>query len=101
MRTIRFNVNQQRIKNVDSVCHIYEGTDNFLELKFNFNEDWDGCVKAISLGTKEIAMKLNNDSCVVPKEAFDSAQLSFYLVGKKQNYRIQTQKFIIKIGGLQ
>ena len=99
MRIIRFNVNQQRIKNIDSVLHVYSGTDNFLKLEFKFSEDWNGCVKAISLGTKDIAKLLEDDSCIVPKEAFDETQLSFYLVGKKKNYKIQTQKYIIKLGG--
>jgi hypothetical protein len=104
MREIKFNVNQQRIKNVDSICHIYKGTDNYLRLVFVFNEDWANCVKAISFVRKnkeELPMLLENDSCTVPSEAFDETQLMFYVVGKKNSpkYRIETQKFIIKLGG--
>ena len=99
MRTIRFTVNQQRIKNVDSICHVYRGTDNYLCLHFSFNQDWDDCVKAISLGSKEIAMLLDDNKCVVPQEAFDEKQLTFYLVGKKPDYRVQTAPFVIKLGG--
>lgn len=100
MRTITFDVNQQRIKNTNSISHIYKGTDNYLQLKFNFSEDWDGCKKAISFGSKDFAMLLDNDdSCMVPKEAFDEKKLSFYIIGGKNNYRIQTQVFNIRIGG--
>ena len=99
MRTIKFNVKEQRIKNIDSVCHVYPGTDNYLCLEFHFSSDWDGCLKAIALGSKQMPMLLKNDSCVVPKEAFDETQLSFYLVGKRKNYRIQTEEFVIRLGG--
>ena len=98
VRTIKFNVNQQRIKNVNSVGFIYKGTDNYLRLEFNFNSDWDGCKKAISFGSKELAMLLEDgNTCVVPKEAFDETKLTFYLVGKKKDYRIQTQEFVIRL----
>ena len=99
MRTINFKVNQQRIKNTNSIAFVYGGTDNYLNLEFKFSDDWDGCVKAISFGSKKIAVLLKDDKCVVPKEAFDENQLSFYIVGKKKNYRIETQEFIIKLGG--
>jgi hypothetical protein len=104
MREINFNVNQQRISNKDSVCHIYKGTDNYLCLVFSFNDDWADCVKGISFVRKnkeELAMILKDDRCTVPAEAFDETQLVFYLVGKKKTpkYRIETQKFTIKLGG--
>ena len=100
MRTINFKVKEQRIKNVGSIAFVYGGTDNYLNLKFEFDDNWTGCIKAISFGSKDLAMLLNKDgSCVVPKEAFDETQLSFYLVGKKENYRIQTHPFVIKLGG--
>lgn len=102
MRTIKFAVNQQRIKNKNSINHIYKGTDNYLQLNFTFNEDWDACVKGISFireGKNELPMVLHENTCVVPKEAFDNDQICFYLVGKNNNYRIETHKFIIKIGG--
>lgn len=101
MRTIMFKVNQQRIKNTNSICHVYKGTDNYLNLKFDFNDDWDACIIGISFvreGGKEIVRLLKDNSCVVPKEAFDKTQLCFYLVGKTKDYRIETQKFIIKVG---
>lgn len=101
MRTIQFDVNQQRIKNIDKITFIYPGTDNYIQLKFKFSEDWNGCAKGIAFGKREelVALLLDkNDCCTVPKEAFDEKELVFYLVGKKKpNYRIQTQKFVIKL----
>lgn len=100
MRTIKFKVHQQRIKNIDSVSFVYGGTDNYLQLKFEFGSDWDGCYKAISfISENEIAALLKDDCVLVPAEAFYNGKLSFYLVGKKKDYRIQTQQFDIKLGG--
>lgn len=104
MREINFNVNQQRIKNTDSICHVYKGTDNYLCLVFDFNEDWADCVKAISFVRKnkeELPLILKDNKCTVPAEAFDETQLTFYLVGKRKfpKYRIETQKFTVKLGG--
>lgn len=103
MRTIRFKVEQQRIKNMDSICHIYSGTNNYLNLKFEFGEEWDGCAKVISFGKDQElkAMLLKDDnSCLVPIEAFDIASLSFYIIGgRKDGYRVRTQPFIIPLGG--
>jgi len=101
MRTIKFKVNQQRIRNRNSVCHIYAGTNNYLNLEFEFDGDWDGCKKAISFirpEQKELQMLLVDDHCIVPSEAFGESQLEFYIVGKNGNYRIETQKFIIRLG---
>lgn len=99
MRTITFNVNQQKIRNVDSIAFIYGGTHNYLNLKFNFSKEWDGCFKAVSFITdnKEFPFLLNEDSCTVPQEAFGSDTLTFYLVGKKPNYRIESRKFTIML----
>lgn len=100
MRTIKFNVKQQRIKNVDSISFVFGGTDNYLKLDFEFSMDWYGCVKGICFGEQEhLSMLLKDDSVVVPAEAFNDSTLVFYLVGKKHDYRIQTQKFSIRLGG--
>ena len=99
MRTITFNVNQQKIKNIDSIAFVYGGTHNYLNLKFNFSDEWDGCFKAVSFVTdnKEIPFLLKDDSCAVPQEAFGSDTLTFYLVGKKHDYRIESRKFTIRL----
>lgn len=99
MRNINFKVNQQRIKNKDSVAHIYGGTDNYLNLVFDFDDSWKDCLIGISFGDKEIVKLVENNSCTVPEEAFDETKLTFYLVGKrKDGYRIQSQKFMIRLG---
>lgn len=101
MRTIRFRVNQQRIKNVDSILHVYQGTDNYLKLQFEFGKDWDDCVIGIAFGSKsnpKLPCVLKDNCCVVPQEAFDKDRLGFYLLGKKPNYRIESQEFYIEVG---
>lgn len=100
MRTITFNVNQQKIRNTNSIAFIYGKTHNYLKLDFKFSTDWDDCVKAISFGTGIKPMLLTNNSCLVPAEAFNDSELSFYLVGKrKDGYRIESQIFNIRLGG--
>lgn len=100
MRDIRFKVNQQRIKNIDSVAHIYGGTDNYLNLVFEFDDSWDNCFIGISFGSKGLVKLIKDNSCSVPEEAFDKNKLTFYLVGKrKDGYKIQSQPFIIRLGG--
>lgn len=99
MRTIKFRVNQQRIKPMNSVSFVYPGTDNYLKLEFEFGNDWDGCNIGISFGSKKIMQVLKDNYCIVPKEAFDEDQLSFYLAGVKEGYSIRSQEFIIKLGG--
>lgn len=104
MRTITFNVNQQKIKPTNSVSHIYPGTDNYLRLEFAFDTSWEGCMKAIGFtyrdSDNEYALLLDkNNSCTVPAEAFDGDRLTFYLVGKnRKKYRIQSQSYSIRIG---
>ena len=100
MRTITFDVNQQKIKNTNSIAYVYSGSHNYLNLKFNFSDDWVDCFKAITFVSKgyEIAYLLDADnSHTVPKAAFDANTLTFYLVGKKKNYRIESQKFTIRL----
>lgn len=99
MRTITFNVNQQKIKNTNSIGFVYGGTHNYLNLKFDFSEEWDGCFKAVSfiVKDKELAFLLKDDSCTVPQNAFDDDTLTFYLVGKKPDYRIESRKFTIRL----
>ena len=97
MRTITFNVIQQRIKPTNSTSFVYSGTDNYLNLEFSFDESWDDCVKGISFGSKKVAKLLEDNNVTVPAEGFDENELSFYLVGKKKNYRVQSQTFTIKL----
>jgi hypothetical protein len=102
MRTIKFKVNQQRIYNLDSVAFVYSGTHNYLNLEFMFGPDWDGCNKVISFGAEKTlkVMKLENNCCLVPQEAFDKDMLSFYLLGGRQDgYRIRTEQFEIDLKG--
>lgn len=99
MRIITFDVKQQKIRNTNSTSGVYSGTNNYLKLVFNFNNDsWGDCVKAVVFGDKGLPILLKDDSCLVPDEAFDSCKLSFYIVGKrKDGYRIETQEFTIRV----
>lgn len=103
MKTVKFKVKEQSIKNVDSVAFIYGGTNNYLNLKFEFDDNWNDCIKVISfiVNKKEsVSLKINDDSCLVPINAFDKDKLSFYILGgRKDGYRVRTETFIIRLGG--
>ena len=99
MRTINYKVTQQLIQTEERLDDIYKGTQNYLNLKFEFDDNWDDCVKAIvfEIKGKEHPMLLKNDQIEVPQEACSSDFIWFYLVGKKKGYRVQTKKAYIKL----
>ena len=100
MKTIRFQVTEQRIKNLDSVVHIYGGTNNYLNLQFNFDSNWKDCVKVASFADGTVACRVIDDCCLVPEKAFSKGKLSFYILGgRNDGYRIKTETFTIVLGG--
>ena len=100
MRTIKFQVTEQRIKNIDTVAFVYGGTNNYLKFEFAFDDNWYECAKVISFGNDKCVMKIDNNCCLVPQEAFDKNKLTFYILGGRKNgYRIRTEPFSIKLLG--
>lgn len=97
MRIIKYKVDQQLLSTTDNLKDIYAGFENYLELEFEFDDNWQNCVKAIVFisgsDKKELPMLLKDNKCIVPKEAVQSRFIKFYLVGKrKPDYRIQTKQ---------
>lgn len=94
MRVIKYNVEGQLISPTNSTKGIYAGSENYLELEFTFNKDWNDCVKAIVfvLDGYEHSILLNGNKCLIPNAACNQRFIRFYLVGKNNEYRIQTRQ---------
>ena len=94
MRTIKYKVEHQLITAVGDLSNIYAGSENYLELEFDFDDNWKDCVKAVVFVLKdtEKPVILKNNKCTIPSELCQNRFIRFYLVGKKPDYRIQTNK---------
>lgn len=103
MRLLIFNVNSQYVSK-DPNCdftNIVAGTKNYLRAKFTFSDEWRDCVKVASFwrGEKEYAVLLNSDgTCDIPPEALPGATFRVSVIGQKQDYRITTNKIVVRQG---
>ena len=75
---------------------VAEDTEGYIKCVFDFTtEDWNGTIKSAHFKnpkTGEITTQLlENDSCMVPPEAFtDRGNVYFSVTGEKEGYRITT-----------
>ena len=99
MRDLKYQVDQQIVKATNDVSNVYKGVENYLNLVFTFDKNWEDCMKAVVfvVNGEEIPKLLKDDQCVIPKEACQGDYIWFYLVGKKKDYRLQTQKVHIEL----
>lgn len=101
MRLLIFNVDSQCVHK-DPNCdftNIVAGTKNYLRAKFTFSDEWRDCVKVASFwrGEKEHAAVLNSDGiCDIPPEALTGATFRVSVIGQKQDYRITTNKIVVR-----
>lgn len=101
MRLLTFNVESQCVHK-DPNCdftNIVAGTKNYLRAKFTFSDEWRDCVKVASFwrGEKEYAVVLNSDGiCDIPPEALTGATFRVSVIGQKQDYRITTNKIVVR-----
>ena len=101
MRLLIFNVESQCIHK-DPKCdftNIVAGTKNYLRAKFTFSDEWCDCVKVASFwrGEKEHAVLLNGDgTCDIPTEVLSGATFRVSVIGQKDDYRITTNKIVVR-----
>ena len=101
MRLLVFNVDSQCVHK-DQNCDftgIVAGTKNYLRAKFSFSDDWRDCVKVASFwrGNKEHAVVLDGDnSCDIPPDALVGATFRVSVIGQRQDYRITTNKIVVR-----
>ena len=100
MRLLNFNVNAQQIVK-DPLCDftgIVAGTRNYLKAYFTFSSEWQGCIKVASFwrGSKEYAVKIENNMCDIPYEALTGSTFQLSVTGQNENYRITTNRILIR-----
>lgn len=101
MRTIKYIVEGQTLNTNDDLRNIYVGSQNYLELEFEFDSTWDECAKAvvfIKSDKSELPKLLKDNKCIIPNDICKNKNIRFYLVGKTPKFRIQTQKKLIRLG---
>lgn len=109
MRTLEFKVIGQQLKKKPrcSFSKIVMGTAGYLQCKFHFDKEWDGCKKVASFfvvreGTTvydEHCLLLDkNDCCEVPKAVCGYPEIYIQVTGAKDKgaYKIVTNKFKVK-----
>lgn len=105
MRTLKFIVEAQTIRQ-DPNCDfsgLVPGSEGYLKAEFTFSKDWSGCRKVAAfysnLGREYEPQILNNgDSCMIPSEALQRSIFKMQVIGKKDGYRICTNKLTVVQG---
>lgn len=107
MRTLRFIVDDQIIRK-DPNCdfdNLVPGSEEYLEAEFSFSREWDNCLKVVaffsSLGVEYPPQVLRDGrTCVIPAEALQKKVFKVQVIGRRDNYRIKTNKEdVVQNGG--
>ena len=102
MRVLKFNINAQQITKAPDCdfSKLVAGTSGYLRAHFTFSPEWDDCVKIAQFwrGTKEHAVLIENGYCDIPSEALTGTTFKVSVLGRKDKYRIPTNKVIIRQG---
>jgi hypothetical protein len=109
LRILSFNVKNQIIEK-DPSCDfsgLVAGTSGYLDAKFTFSADWEGCTKVVgffSKDGKEFApcMLSEKNTCHIPNEATAYHEFDIRVYGKKNGCIITTRPITIKqYGGIK
>lgn len=106
MRTLSFIVRGQIIS-LDPTCdfsNIVPGTDGYLRAQFSFSPEWDGCVKVAGfyseMGEEYPPQILKNGkTCPIPVEALKRRTFKIQVVGKREDFKIVTNKVSVEQNG--
>lgn len=106
MRTLKFIVDKQIIKK-DPSCDfsgLVSGTKGYLNAKFSFSPEWDGCVEVVGFfsvtGIEYKPQQLDeNGYCIIPEEALKRQSFKIRVYGKRKNFFIQTNEITINQDG--
>jgi hypothetical protein len=97
MRVLLYKVKGQKLMAVGNHSGLTAGTRGYLKAQFEFDDDWDGCVKAVSfLNDGEHAALLDhNNSCHIPDEALTNSTFQVKVEGRrKDGYCILTDPIL-------
>lgn len=105
MRVLEFIVDQQKLAKSPN-CNfdgIVPGSKGYLEAKFSFSEEWEGCTKVVGFyyGNTEFHPKALGDenSCVIPCEALKNPSFDIRVFGKRKGFGISTNKITVSQNG--
>lgn len=106
MRTLRFIVDKQIIKR-DPNCdfdNLIPGSEGYLQAEFIFSSDWNGCAKVAAFYSpmgKEYPPQVltHGRTCMIPAEALAGSKFKVCVVGKKEGFRITTNKVTVSQKG--
>lgn len=105
MRTLKFIVDNQIIK-PDPNCDfngLVPGTEGYVKIEFCFSSEWNDCNKVAAffsqMGKEYQPQIIKDDSCIIPDEALKKRRFKIQLIGSKQDYKITTNKIVIKQDG--
>lgn len=100
MRLLKFIVNAQQIQK-DPTCDFNDlvaGTKDYLRAQFTFSPEWQDCFVIASFwrGKEEHAKIVENGECTIPAEALVGSTFRVSIVGQRGNYRITTNKVLVR-----
>lgn len=105
MRQLNFIIEGLIVKK-DPSCDfsgLIPGTEGYLQAGFSFSPEWDNCiiVAEFRCGTIECPPQIlkDNSTCVIPAEALQRNTFSIRLIGKHKNYRLTTNKIVVRQNG--
>ena len=102
MRILRFIINDQIIKR-DSNCdfsNLVPGTEGYIQAEFIFSSDWNNTIRVAafySMTGQEYEPQVLKDgkTCMIPAEALKQHSFKIQLIGKKNNFKIITNKVVV------
>lgn len=97
MRVLTYKVKGQQLIATGKHSGLIAGTKGYLKAQFEFDKDWDGCIKVVSFfNDGEYAVKLDdNNICDIPDEALTNSTFKVKVEGRKQDgYCILTAPII-------
>ena len=102
MRTLKFIVDGQIIKQ-DPNCdftNLIPRTEGYLRAEFSFSPEWSNCVKVAAfysmMGTEYAPQVLKDGkSCLIPAEALANRSFKMMVLGRRDDFKITTNKVTI------
>lgn len=94
MRILIYKVKGQRLSGTGDHSRLIAGTKGYLKAQFEFDDDWNDCVKVASfINGDEYAVKLDeDDACLIPNEALTSSTFKVKVEGRRSDgYIIMTE----------
>lgn len=106
MRTLKFIVDKQIITK-DPTCDfegLIPGTAGYLQAEFSFSSEWAGTAKVAAFYSpmgKELTPRILTDgkTCMIPADVTKLGAFQVKVFGQKGDYRIESNKILVKQNG--